>query len=77
MNTTKKVRILSYLVFLVIFLIVWAILDVAFERLETSYKGIISAVVAVVISPRIHRYKTQSGLQLQLKWIFLKKAISI
>jgi hypothetical protein len=77
MTVKTKVRILSFLAFIVIFLIVWAILHFAFEDLENPYKGMISAVVSAFFAPRINEYKTQSGKQMQLKWIFLKKPISI
>ncbi len=77
MNNKTKVRILSYLAFVVIFLIIWAILHFAFENLANPYKGMISAGISAILSPRINEYKTQSGNQMQLKWVFLKKPISI
>lgn len=77
MNIKTKVRILSYLVFFIIFLIVWTILHYAFVNLENPYKGMISAGVSAILAPRINEYNTQSGKQIQLKWIFLKKPISI
>lgn len=77
MNKKTKVRILWYLSFLVIFLIIWTILHFAFENLESPYKGMISGGIAGLLSPRITEYETQSGKQTQLKWIFTKKAITI
>ena len=69
--------ILRYLISFIIFLIVWLILDFSFKNLENSYKGMISAVIMAILSPRIKEYETQSGKQMQVKWIFLKKPISI
>ena len=37
----------------------------------------ISAGIMVILSPRIKEYETQSGKQMQVKWIFLKKPISV
>jgi len=77
MNRKTKVRILSYLAFFVIFFIIWIILHSAFRNLESPYKGMISGGLAGFLAPRINEYENQSGKQLQLKWIFLRKAISI
>jgi hypothetical protein len=77
MNKKTKVRILWYLSFLVIFLIVWTILHFAFENLDNPYKGMISGGIAGLLSPKITEYETQSGKQTQLKWIFMKKVITI
>ena len=77
MNKKTKVKILWYLSFLIIFLIVWTILHFTFGNLESPYKGMISGGIAGLLSPRITEYETQSGKQTQLKWIFIKKAITI
>ena len=77
MNKKIKVRILWYLSFLVIFLIVWTILHFALENLGNPYKGLISGGIAALLSPRIKKYENQSGKQTQLKWIFTKKTITI
>jgi len=75
MNRKIKVRILWYFLFLATFLIIWTILHFAFENLTSPYKGMISAGIASILSPRITEYETQSGKQTQLKWVFMKKAI--
>jgi hypothetical protein len=77
MNKKTKLKILWYLPFFAIFLIVWIILHFAFDNLKSAYKGLISGGISGVLSPRITEYETQSGKQIQLKWIFMKKAISI
>lgn len=76
MGTTTKVRILSYLAFFFIFIIIWTILHYTFENLENPYKGMISAGIAAIFAPRINEYKTQSGNKMQLTWIFFKRSIS-
>lgn len=63
--------------FLAIFLIVWTILHFAFENLASPYKGMISGGIAGLLSPRIKEYETQTEKQTQMKWIFMKKAITM
>lgn len=77
MNKKTKVKILRYLVFSGIFLIIWTILHFTFESLSAGYKGMICGGLSVILAPRINEYESQSGKQMQLKWIFLKKPISI
>ena len=77
MNKKTKIIILRYLISFSIFLIVWLILDFSFKNLRNPYKGMISAGIMAILSPRIKEYETQSGKQMQVKWIFLKKPISI
>jgi hypothetical protein len=77
MNKQTKVIILRYLISFIIFLIVWITLYFSFENLGNPYKGLISAGITAILSPRIKEYETQSGKQMQVKWIFLRKHISI
>ena len=77
MNKKTKIIILRYLISFIIFLIVWVILDFSFKNLGNPYKGMISAGIMAILSPRIKEYETQSGKQTQLKWIFMKKVIKI
>jgi c-di-AMP phosphodiesterase-like protein len=77
MNKKTKVIILRYLISFIIFLIVWIILHFSFENLENPYKVMISTGIMAILSPRIKEYETQSGKQMQVKWIFLRKPISI
>ena len=76
MNKKTKVRIIWFVSFLVIFLIVWTILHYAFENMDSPYKGMISGGIAGLLSPIITEYETQSGKQIQLKWFFMKKIIT-
>ena len=76
MTKKTKIIILRYLIAFTIFIIVWSILHFSFENLESSYKGMISAVFMSVLSPRIKEYETQSSYKIQVKWIFLKSPIN-
>jgi hypothetical protein len=77
MNLKTRVRIISYLAFFIIFLIIWSILHFTFNDLENPYKGMISAVITAIVAPRINIYQAQSGKKIQLKWLFLKKPINM
>ncbi len=77
MNKKTKVKIIWYLSFFAIYLMIWAILHFSFENLDNVYKVVISSVISALLSPRIKEFETQSGKQIQLKWVFMKKAITI
>lgn len=77
MNRKIKFITFRYLISFIIFLIIWMILHVAFENLSNGFKGMIAAGISFLLSPRINVYETQSGNQMQMKWIFLRKTISI
>ena len=77
MNKKTTVRIICYLSSLIIFLIVWTMLHFTFENLDAPYKGMISGGISGLLSPRMTEYETQSGKQIHLKWIFMKKVITV
>ncbi|PIV94102.1 MAG: hypothetical protein COZ17_05805 [Flavobacteriaceae bacterium CG_4_10_14_3_um_filter_33_47] len=76
MNNIIKYRLLSFIAFFIIFLIIWSILDFSFENLYGAYKAMISGGLTAILAPKIESQKTQSGKQYQFKWIFLKKPIT-
>ncbi|UMB54944.1 hypothetical protein MKD41_05585 [Lutibacter sp. A64] len=77
MNRKTKFIIFTYVVSFIIFLIIWMILHVTFKNLTPGFKGMIAAGFSFFLSPKIKVYKTQSGKQMLLKWIFLRKTITI
>ena len=50
-----------------IFIIIWTILNFSFENLDGAYKAIISGGLTAFLSLRVRTFKTQSGIQKQLK----------
>jgi len=48
-----------------------------FENLDGPYKAMISGGISGLLSPRMTEYETQSGKQTHLKWIFMKKVITV
>ena len=77
MSRSTKFTILSFLAFMVIFLIIWTIMIFSFEDLSGAYRAAISGGLTVLLAPRVQTTKHQSGNQKQLYWIFLKQPISI
>lgn len=77
MNRKTKIKILVSLTFLIIYAIIWAILHFAFKDLSNIYVGAITAALAVILSPRINNYESQTGNKIQIKWIFMKKLLDI
>ncbi|HLS10893.1 MAG TPA: hypothetical protein VK050_01900 [Flavobacteriaceae bacterium] len=75
MSKKTKIKILSHLVFFVIFIIIWTILHFTYKNLNGGYKAMICGGLTAILAPRIKEYKTQSGKQMQVKWIFLKKIL--
>ena len=76
MNKVVKYRVLSFIAFFIIFLIIWSILNFTFEDMYGAYKAMIVGGLTAILAPKIYSQKTQSGNQYQLKWIFLKKLIT-
>ncbi|RXJ45781.1 hypothetical protein [Gelidibacter gilvus] len=77
MNKLTKFRILSFSAFIIIFLIISTLMNLFFEDLGGAYKAMISGGLTALLAPRTEKLKTQSGIQRQLVWVFLKKPISI
>lgn len=77
MNKLTKFRILSFSAFIIIFLIISTLMNFFFEDLGGAYKAMISGGLTALLAPRTEKLKDQSGIQMQLVWIFLKKPISI
>ncbi|WP_299130071.1 hypothetical protein [uncultured Winogradskyella sp.] len=77
MKSTTKATILSFIIFAIIFLSFRVLLSTFFDFQNRLIPSVVSAVVASVLSPRRTIIKKQSGKEVQLKWVFSKKIISI
>lgn len=75
MSNKLKARLIFYIGFLTVFLLVWFILHLLFENLQSPFKGLISAGAAVFLGPRLKTIETQSGKKMQLIWFFYRKSI--
>ncbi|QEE49874.1 hypothetical protein FUA48_09850 [Flavobacterium alkalisoli] len=76
MNKKTKIRIIVALTFLMIYSAIWVILHFTIKDLSNVYVGMIAAGLAVILSPRITNYESQSGNQIQVKWFFIKKILN-
>lgn len=74
---TKTNLIIHYLIFLSIFLLIWFIINYAFQNLDNPYIGMISAGFAGLLSPHLKTFDTQADQKLQFKWIFLKNDLAL
>jgi hypothetical protein len=77
MNRRTKFKILNYAIFITLFFVIFFILKFTFLDMENSYKALICGALTALLSPKIIEFDTQAGKQIQFKWIFLKKVISI
>lgn len=73
MGKKTKIKILSYLILIIMFIAIRIMLHFVFKNLDSFYIGMISAGLTGVLAPRINDFKTQSGDKIQIKWVFLKK----
>lgn len=77
MKKSTKANIYTFILFSVIFLIIWLLVRNLFKSLAIPIVGAITAAISVILAPQKRTVKTQSGEQIQLKWIFSKKVIII
>jgi len=72
-----KFLVLRFIALLIVYMIIRFTLQYLFTDLRILYIRIISFVLATVLVPKINTHESQSGTQLQLKWIFWKKPKSL
>jgi len=69
-----KHKIVYYICFFTLFLISWGLLTLIAQDLSQPIKGMISAAVAAILSPRVKVIQTASGEHHQMTWLFWRKA---
>ena len=77
MNSNIKAIFFSLLFFILIFIITFFFLRSVFDLTDGPITGVISAVNTAIFSLRRTIIKKQSGEEVQLIWLFTKKAIRI
>lgn len=75
MKNSMKYRLLCNVAFIVIFLMIFAILHFS-TSFSFSLKNVIAIVVALILSPKVKTYKTQTGKKRQIKWLHIVKNIT-
>ena len=74
MKAKYKVFLVYFLSLVIVFTILWLIIE-AFDIEQTFWKTFVPICVAILVTPKIHIVRTQSGSQYGLKSIFSKKVI--
>ena len=77
MKKNTILMILSFLVFIIIYLIICKILELSFENMNELYKAMISGGLTAIFSPRFNSSKTQTGDKIQLNWIVFRRLINL
>ncbi|RKR07009.1 hypothetical protein CLV91_3239 [Maribacter vaceletii] len=77
MKKKTKYTIIRFIGLFIAYILIRFLLHYLFEDLSTLYIRIISFVLATLLVPKIKTYESQMGTQLQLKWFFWKKPVSL
>ncbi|WP_179021441.1 hypothetical protein [Winogradskyella forsetii] len=77
MKTSTKASLYVFLIFGVTYLIVRFGIQMLFKDINIYLLTAISAIITVILSPQRRIVKTRSGDEIQLKWLFSKKVITL
>lgn len=77
MSANTKAILISFIIFFAIFIACRLVIGYFLSIENAGVLGAISAVVAIVLSPRRSVIVTQSDKQIYLKWVFSKKMYRI
>ncbi|MCP9200914.1 hypothetical protein MKO06_13425 [Gramella sp. GC03-9] len=75
MKHNAKVFLIYFISFIVIFSIFRFLIGYLFPDLEHIYLLISTAIITVILSPKLDRAKDGDGTRYQLRWIFKKEPI--
>lgn len=77
MKPSVKASLYAFAIFFVIFLSLWLIIHHLLKDISPPYVGAMSAAISTVLTPQKKVIQKQTLEDVQLKWIFSKKVISI
>ncbi|RCW93598.1 hypothetical protein [Winogradskyella arenosi] len=77
MKTSTKAGVYVFVIFAVIYVAVRFMLQFIFEDINSMVLAVASAVITVVLTPQRRIVKKQSGEEIQLKWLFSKKIMTL
>ncbi|MEP5256002.1 MAG: hypothetical protein ABJQ39_13150 [Winogradskyella arenosi] len=77
MKTSTKAGIYVFVIFAVIYVAVRFMLQFIFEDINSMVLAVASAVITVILTPQRRIVKKQSGEEIQLKWLFSKKIMTL
>lgn len=68
---------MSNVFFVAVFVLSWFVISHFYNNLKTGFVGAISGCIALLLSPKLKTQDSQSGKQIQIKWIFLKRLMLV
>lgn len=77
MNTSTKAGLYVFLIFAVIYVIIRFSIQAIFVDINQMVLAVASAVITVILTPQRRIIKKQSGDEIQLKWLFMKKVFTL
>jgi hypothetical protein len=75
MNNKIKYLIYRYLIPILIFLLVWAVLEYFYPQMIIGKKGFFAGLATYLFSPKIKKINFLRGQNIQIKWFILGKVI--
>ncbi|SDG76694.1 hypothetical protein [Winogradskyella thalassocola] len=77
MKTSTKAGIYVFLIFAVIYVIIRFSIQAIFVDINQMVLAVLSAVFTIILTPQRRVVKKQSGDEIQLKWLFMKKVFTL
>ena len=77
MKTSTKAGLYVFLIFAVIYVIIRFSIQAIFVDINQMVLAVASAVITVILTPQRRIIKKQSGDEIQLKWLFMKKVFTL
>ncbi|WP_179333964.1 hypothetical protein [Winogradskyella costae] len=77
METSTKAGLYVFLIFGVIYVIVRLSIQSVFTDINQMVLAVASAVITIILTPQRRVIKKQSGDEIQLKWLFMKKVFTL
>jgi len=75
MNNETKLLIYRYLIPVLIFGLVWLVLEYFYPEMIIGKKGFFAALVTYLFMPKIKKINFLRGQNIQIKWFILGKVI--
>ena len=75
MTNKTKYLIYRYLIPLLIFLVIWMILEFFYPEMIIGKKGFIVGIITYLLSPKTKKINFLRGQNIQIKWFILGKII--
>ena len=77
MKTSTKAGIYVFLIFAVIYVIIRFSIQAIFVDINQMVLAVLSAVFTIILTPQRRVVKKQSGDEIQLKWLFMKRVFTL